>query len=76
MRTFEFRGRGGLVALTLQPDGRNLPRRGAPWRYERPVELEEGTPVLEYSMPHALADIKTKGLHLVRERVTLESHPG
>lgn len=68
IRVHAFRGGDGLIALTPFPDGANLPRRDGPWRYLKPLELDEHVPVAGVDPRRALADIHERGWHLVPQR--------
>lgn len=68
MRVYAFHGGDGLIALTPFSDGANLPSRDGPWRYFKPVELDERAPVAGVEPRRALADMHERGWHLVPAR--------
>lgn len=68
MRVHAFRGGDGLIGLTPFADGANLPRRDGPWRYWKPLDLDEHVPVLGLNTRRALADLHERGWHLVAPR--------
>lgn len=68
MRVHAFRGADGLIGLTPFPEGTNLPRGDGPWRYWKPVELDEHVRVAGVDVNRALADIHERGWHLAAIR--------
>jgi hypothetical protein len=66
MRVHIFRGTNGVVGVTQDQRGLNLPDGPGPWQYWKEADLQAGEPLIGVDVADAINDINTKTYHLTK----------
>ena len=66
MRVHVFRGIEGVIGVTQDQRGTNLPDYPGPWQYWKDADLKAGEPLIGVNVADAISDVSTKGYHLTK----------